>query len=514
MPSGDTEPDARDAVQSLLPLITENVSVLISYVDREMRYRLNNSAYAEWFGLSRDGVEGRLVRDVLGPARWTEVGPRLREAMTGRTVSHEEEVEYAPGGTRWIRAVYVPHFAADGAVIGVAVLADDVTERKRAEQSLAESERRKDEFLAVLAHELRNPLAPLKTALHVVCETSDSHARERACGIMHRQLAHLSRLLEDLHDVSRIARGSIELRKERVDLAEIVECAVETSRPVLDQRRHELSIQLPSSRVLLHADPVRLIQVFSNLLNNAAQCTEPEGAVSLTARMQADGVEVQIADTGIGMESDSAARIFELFARGGGSLGHTAGLGVGLSVVRRLVELHGGSVHAHSEGPGRGSVFTVRLPALRHDAGLASSALEGDVAREAEGRAHRRVLLIEDNRDARESLSILLHLRGHQIRFASDGAAGLVVGERFRPDAILLDINLPGIDGYEAARQIRERSWGANLLLVATTGWGQPHDKERAQEAGFDFHLTKPLDLDLLDLLLQGGPRARGSGSA
>jgi PAS domain S-box-containing protein len=504
----DIGTEAVSRTQSLLPLITDNLSVLISYVDPEMRYRLNNSAYERWFGLSREEIEGQSVADVVGTLAWTKIEPRLREAMTGRTVSFEEEVPYARGGTRWIRAVYAPHLASDGNVLGVAVLVDDITDHKRAEQTLADSDRRKDEFLAMLAHELRNPLAPLKTSLQIVCETSDPHARERACGIMNRQVAHLSRLVEDLLDVSRITRGIVELRTEPVELAEIVAGALEASGPLIAQRRHHLSVELPSSAVQLHADPVRLIQVFSNLLNNAAQYTEPEGTLALTAETRGDHAEVKIADTGIGMEAEVVAHIFELFARGERSLARAPGLGVGLSVVRRLVELHGGSVHAHSDGPGRGSAFTVRLP-MRMEEAHASSPQRTDLARKDEARVRRRVLLIEDNRDARESLSILLRFRGYHIRFANDGATGVEVAARFQPDAILLDINLPGMDGYEVARAIREQSWGADLLLVATTGWGQRHDKDRAREAGFDFHLTKPFDLDLLDLMLQEGTQAR-----
>jgi PAS domain S-box-containing protein len=499
------EPTSSPDGQSLLRLITDNVPVLISYVDRDLRYRLNNSAYERWFGRSRDEMEGRLVEEVLGPAAWAKVGPHLSAAARGRLVAYEEEVPYAHGGTRWVRATYTPHLAPDGSVLGVVVLVADIAERKRAEDALAETDRRKDEFIAMLAHELRNPLAPLHTALQIVRKTRDSELHAHACGVMDRQLDQLVRLIDDLLDVSRITRGSIELRKERVDLREVVEHALEASLPWIEERRHELRVELPSEPVVLNADPVRLAQVFLNLLKNAASYTDPGGRITLSAERRGCDVDVAVQDTGIGLVPDELRRIFEIFTQSERPAERApGGLGVGLWIVRRLVELHGGRVEAESAGPREGSTFIVRLPTAEDDSRpIPTSEPTPAVAGEA-----ARILVIDDNQDAAESLAMLLTIEGHDARVAMDGESGLKLAGELRPEIILLDIGLPGRDGYEIAREIRSLPWGSDVILIAATGWGQSEDKARARAAGFDFHLTKPVDLDALARIVRG--RARG----
>ncbi len=378
-------------------------------------------------------------------------------------------------------------------------------ERMHLIEQLRDTDNKKDEFLATLAHELRNPLAPIRNALEIMrVDGHQSSAVEQAARLMiERQLEQMVRLIDDLLDVSRITRGRLELRTQRVVLADIVRSAVDTSRPLIEGARHELTVELQPEPIYLDADPIRLAQVLSNLLNNAARYTEAGGHIWLTARVQGDQVEIAVRDTGVGIPADALPRIFDMFAQVDDSLERSqSGLGIGLTLVKRLVEMHGGSVEARSEGSGRGAEFTVRLP--RAQAPAVPAPAPEVMPPPPHAVARRRVLVADDNRDAAESMGMLLRLMGNEVRTVHDGIKAVEEAAAFRPDVILLDIGMPRLNGYDAARLIREQRWSNGTMIVALTGWGQDEDKRRATEAGFDRHFTKPLDPAELQRLITG----------
>jgi signal transduction histidine kinase/DNA-binding response OmpR family regulator len=363
-------------------------------------------------------------------------------------------------------------------------------DRREAEESLRVADRRKDEFLATLAHELRNPLAPIRVAAQLLRAPAASRgdslwARE----VIDRQVGHLARLVEDLMEVSRVASGKISLRRERVELAQVVRVAVETSRPLIENATHRLTVSLPPDPVTLDADPLRISQILSNLLNNASKFTPPGGRIRLAAEARGNELRISVADTGIGIPPGMRETIFEMFTQVERSAeGGPVGLGIGLTLVRSFVNLHGGTVEARSEGPGRGSEFIVRLPVVVAEDGRAPSP-----RREASPGRPVRVVVVDDNEDSAEGLAMLLRLEGHDVATAHDGLEAVSVTERFRPEVVLLDIGLPGISGYEAARRIRALPGGRRIRLVALTGWGQQEDRRKSAEAGFDLHLVKPV---------------------
>jgi len=374
-------------------------------------------------------------------------------------------------------------------------------------QALKDGDRRKDEFLAVLAHELRNPLAPVRNAIEILRATpAPTPQLQWTQDVIDRQVRQLSRLVDDLLDVSRITSGKIELRRECIELADAVRLALESSRPLIERGGHELTVRLPEEPVRLEADLARLAQVVSNLLNNAAKYTRPGGHIWVTAERIGPSAVIRVRDNGIGIKPSMLTHIFEMFTQLPGSGVHSqGGLGIGLTLVRRLVEMHGGSVEAHSEGIGRGSEFVVTLPL----AGVDSASDECPAMPGAERDAHpKRILVVDDNRDAADSLCMLLKSRGHDVRVAYDGLEAVGAAVAFGPEVALLDIGLPKLSGYEAARRIREAG-GAETLLIAVTGWGQEEDRRRAREAGFDYHLTKPVDPLAISRLIDGAGTAR-----
>ncbi|HVF34997.1 MAG TPA: ATP-binding protein [Candidatus Saccharimonadia bacterium] len=370
-------------------------------------------------------------------------------------------------------------------------------------QALQDADRRKDEFLATLAHELRNPLAPIRNGLEVMKLASDNReAVERSRAMMERQLGQLVRLVDDLMDVSRINQGKLELRMERVELAAVLNSAVETSRPLIEQAGHELTVVLPHEPVVIYADLTRLAQAFLNLLNNAAKYSDGAGRISVTAERQGKDVVVSVRDAGIGIAAEQLPGIFDLFSQVDRSLEKSqGGLGIGLTLVRRLVERHGGTVEARSDGAGKGSEFVVRLPVFV--AASAPTATVDDRAPASPGKSFR-IMVVEDNRDGAESLAAMLSIMGNETRTAYDGLDGVRAVEEFRPDVVLLDIGLPKLNGYEACRHIRGQPWGKELVLIAVTGWGQDEDRRRSREAGFDHHMVKPVEPHALMKLLAG----------
>ncbi len=383
-----------------------------------------------------------------------------------------------------------------------AALAAEVAERRRAEQKLREVDRRKNEFLATLAHELRNPLAPIGHAVEILARAGDAaEDRIRArdtLRVIERQVSHLVRLVDDLLDISRISHGKVGLRPEPISLASVVESALEAARPLLVRRRHALDVRLPQPPVHLNGDPVRLAQVLTNLLSNAAWYTEPGGKIRVEADRERGDVVVRVVDSGIGISADSLAHIFTMFGQAAAApAGGHGGLGIGLALARQLAEMHGGSLTASSDGPGKGSVFTLRLPA---EAGAAtpSEALPPVPVAPV---TPRRVLVVDDNVDAAKTLAELLSLDGHEAHVAFDGPSAVEAARRLRPDVAILNIGLPGFSGLEVARRLRADPSGERVLLVALSGWVQPEDLVRSREAGFDHHLAKPVGARTLAVL-------------
>ena len=382
----------------------------------------------------------------------------------------------------------------------------EISTRERAEAALRENDRRKDEFLAVLAHELRNPLAPIRQAAMISKAPGASDAQKRwSHDVISRQVQHMSLLLDDLLDVSRITRGSLELRTELTELAAVVDAAVETARPLIDAKGHELTVALPAEAPRFVADPLRIAQVLSNLLTNAAKYTDPHGRLRLSAAYTPEHLTLKVTDNGIGIPADALEEVFTMFSQVKTAQDRSdGGLGIGLALAKGLVELHGGTLSVHSAGAGRGSEFSVRLPLRTHLAPGAGGA-ESVVATPG---TRKRVLIADDNSDAAASLAICLEIDGHEVQVVHEGQTALAAFRAQRPDAVLLDIGMPGLDGYEVARRMRAESGAAPLSLVAITGWGQESDKAAALCAGFDHHFTKPVDPERISALLRALPSA------
>ena len=406
-------------------------------------------------------------------------------------------------------------------------LQTEVAERARVELALKEADRHKDEFLAMLAHELRNPLAPIHNAVQLMHRQSFTDPQlVWSRDVIGRQLAHLTRLVDDLLDVSRITRGKINLSKEVIELETLMTRTVETVQPLIEDRGHKLTVEVPKGILAVLGDPTRLVQALGNVLGNAAKYTERGGHITLAAAESGSEVVIRVRDNGIGIPAELMPMIFNLFTQLDRTSGlPQSGLGIGLALVQRLVEMHGGSVSARSEGLGKGSEFSIRLPLFIRETIESGQPLQQLAALEqsmtnAEGpaRTQRRILVADDNNDALESLATLLQLSGHEVYTAANGAIALESAEQHRPEVALLDIGMPKLDGYEVARRIRAQPWGQRITLVALTGWGQDSDRRRSQEAGFDSHLVKPLDLDKLTELLAalpvaGAEAARGTGA-
>jgi PAS domain S-box-containing protein len=450
------------------------------------------------------------------------VREHMMAALTGDEAAWEGELRLAQPQGREPLPVYLKGFAVRDAVgqnIGLATITRDITAQKRAEDELrrvaadlSEADHRKSEFLATLAHELRNPLAPIRTGLDLLKMSprtaEPDAAAQRVHGMMDRQLGHLIHLVDDLLDIARITRGRIELKKEPVLLRSIVATAVETSTALIEAHRHELAVELPPEPLELEADVTRMVQVLSNLLNNAAKYTPAGGRITLSAWREDGHAVIAVADSGIGIPSASIGSVFEMFTQVRGSLDRAqGGLGIGLSLVRRLVELHGGRVSAFSGGRGRGSTFTVRLP-LRPGTPHAPAPVDEQGAQPGGPGGPLRVLVVDDNLDAADSLVALLEILGHTTTVAHDGPQGLDAARTFVPDLVLLDIGLPGMSGHEVAREIRRTSALRHVVLVALTGWGAQSDLEQSHEAGFDQHLTKPVSLEALEQALATAARS------
>ncbi|HRI49127.1 MAG TPA: PAS domain S-box protein [Pseudomonadota bacterium] len=465
--------------------------------------------------LCLDGC-GFTRQDVIGRPFWAcgwwnrsaEIMERVRvacrQAAAGQLFRTETNYFVSSGAERIVDLVLAPVTDEAGRVLFVAATGSDITDRRQLEDSLRAADRKKDDFIALLAHELRNPLAPIRNGLQVLrLAAGNLEAGERVQAMMDRQLSHMVRLIDDLLDVSRINRNKMELRRSRVALADVVSSAVETARPLIDEKGHELALALPPGPIYLDADLTRLAQVFSNLLTNSAKYTPRGGRIWLSVEPRGAEVAVAVRDTGVGIPVESLASIFDMFAQLDRPLERaTDGLGIGLALVKGLVEMHGGTVQAHSGGPGQGSTFTVNLPILP------ALAEPTDPAAASRGPAatgpRRRILVVDDNRDGAETLAMMLRLLNNEVQTAHDGIEAVEAADAFRPHVILMDLGMPRLNGYDATRRIREHPWGRSMTIVALTGWGQEGDRARSHAAGCNAHLVKPVNMAELERLLAG----------
>ena len=499
--SDPSEPALRDSSDEQYRLLTENVKdFAIFLLDTNGRIATWNSGAERILGYKEAEILGQPYGIIFNPQEIVNLQPEHElEIARDKGRSEDERWHVRKDGSRlWASGVVTPLWDGSGKLRGYAKVMRDITDRKKAEVDLAEANQRKDEFLAMLAHELRNPLAPILNALHLLRrEKMASPTQEEATSMIDRQVRQIIRLVDDLMDISRISRGKIHLRKERVDLSIVVKQAIETVRPLIDARKHELTISLPPEAVWLDADPARLGQVLGNLLTNAAKYTEPCGRIWVTAEREGPAVILRIKDTGIGILPEMLPRVFDLFVQADRSLYRAeGGLGIGLTLVKSLVQLHQGTIEAHSPGVGQGSEFVIRLLAVPEVTARQADGIPG----EAKKGQSLRLLVVDDNADTVESLAMLLRLSGHAVQTANTGPAGLQIALSENLDVALLDIGLPAIDGYEMARRIRQQS--DTPILIAMTGYGQPEDRERTKDAGFDYHLVKPVDPEKLQDLL------------
>ncbi len=457
--------------------------------------------YAETlYGWTGAEALGRSIVEVVADRTMKEQAVEIMSLLrAGQSWSGEFLVRHRSGRTFPAFVTDTPIFDSEGCLQAIIGVSTDITERKRVEEALRDADRRKDEFLATLAHELRNPLAPIRNSLHILRLSSGiDPATERVCEMMERQVGHLVRLVDDLMEVSRITRGQVELRTEPVELAAVLRSAVEASRPLIEASGHQLAISLPAEPLIINGDPVRLSQVFANLLNNAAKYMDEGGQIWLGAKQQDDTVLVSVRDTGIGIPAEMLPHIFKMFIQVDRSTRQAqGGLGIGLTLVRTLVEMHGGQVEARSLGVDQGSEFVVRLPLSKEASVSGRNTLDA----RAPVLPNHRVLVVDDNRDAAESLGLLLKLLGAEVRVVNDGPSALEILPSYRATVVLLDIGMPGMDGYEVARRIREQPESRDLMLIALTGWGQEEDRRRTSQAGFDHHLIKPADMTALKSL-------------
>jgi PAS domain S-box-containing protein len=500
----ETARQEAEQAHDLLQVTMDNSPALISYIDKDCKYRRVNRNYERWFGHNDEQVNGRHMREILGEAAWQGITPYIQRVLAGEQVDFELQVPYIRGGPRWVHATYSPDFDATGQVRGFVVHVLDISERKQSANALKEIDQRKDEFLAMLAHELRNPLAPISNAVQIMKLSNLDETRLAWCrDVIDRQVEHMVRLVDDLLDVSRINRGKIELKKERLEISTIVQRAVETSQPLIDAHRHELSVHLPPEPVVVEGDLVRLSQVVSNLINNAAKYTDEGGSIDLTIESTDRQVFIRVRDNGRGIDPSALSGLFRLFYQVDRTLDRAeGGLGIGLALVKSLVAMHGGEVWAQSEGLGKGSEFVIRLPCLRSSPAV-------PVPHPAEPKSAEsllRILVVDDNRDAAQSLSMLLTSEGHTVWLAYDGYEALEVALVEQPQVVLLDIGLPGMDGYAVARALRQHPELKTTHLIALSGYGRKEDREQAKTVGFNSYLVKPLNFselqDALDSII------------
>ncbi len=485
--------------------VTENTPDLLTRFDRQCRHVFANSVVEKIVGHPAADVLGKTHRQLGLPKNlcdpWETAIRYVFDHGTHSVIDFS--LETARDGLRHFSCRLVPEFNERGQVESALGVTHDITDRRVYEQRLLEQDVRKDEFLATLAHELRNPLAPIRTGLRLLKLAPKADVAARTLPVMERQLTHLVRLVDDLLDVSRINSGKIVLKRERIAFQEVAAAALEASRPLIDAASHSLTIEWPHEAVWLDADSTRLTQVFSNLLTNSAKYMRPGGKIKFSARLQGESIVISVQDTGLGLPADMLGRVFDMFTQINRTLDRAqGGLGIGLSLVKTLVEMHGGSVQAASGGNDLGSTFTVILPIATRLLPDPPTALAPPVAAARAGSARHRILVVDDNVDAAETMVTLLDLSGHEARAAFGGQEALDLALSFRPDVVFLDIGLPGMNGYEVARRLRADPATATTQLIALTGWGTEDDIRKSTMAGFNAHLTKPVDPEAVDDLL------------
>jgi PAS domain S-box-containing protein len=496
----------REYTKTILNTVLEPLVVL----DESLQMLTANRAFYEWFGTSRDQTQG-VPLSTLGDDEWRASGLWVALKATLSQKHEFQTLELArdfPAVGRRTVLLDAYQLIRDGHTL-ILMSFRDITKRKQAEQALVESEealrelnRRKDEFLAILAHELRNPLAPIRQASAIsMVATATEDQKRWSQEVIKRQINHMALLLDDLLDISRVTRGTLELRPQMTDLTSIIATAAETAQPLIEAKQHALKIEVPDGSARFAGDPLRLAQVLSNLLTNAAKYTDPGGEIRLRALCSADSVMFSVADNGIGIPPDALQGVFAMFSQVKAAQDRSeGGLGIGLALARGLVRLHGGTLEVRSEGVGRGCDFTVKLPRRTlNDAEQASAAVGSGPS------VRRRILIADDNRDAADSLAMLLRIEGHDVTVVYDGREAVATIDSFRPEVALLDIGMPELNGYEVAQRIRQGPLGTLITLIAVTGWGQTSDKARAAASGFNHHLTKPIELDALGKVLRSG---------
>ncbi len=499
--------EARVAIQARMSdAALSNTPDFVYTFDLDGRFTYVNRALLSLWRKAADEAIGKDFHDLGYPLDLAErLHEQIRRVISTRAPVQDEVVFESHLGVRCYEHILVPALGPGGSVEAVAGSSRDVTERKASEEALRENDRRKDEFLAMLAHELRNPLSAVGNAVSVLKLSDDPENVDFAKDLVQRQVKQLSRLIDDLLDVSRITSGKIRLRKEFVDLGPILDQAVESVRPLLQERKHRLSASFERGRLPIEADPTRGEQVVVNLLANAAKYTESGGQIWLSAHPEGDRIVIRVRDDGIGIAPEKLPEMFELFAQGERSIARSeGGLGIGLTIVKKLVEMHGGVVKASSGGPGRGSEFVVDLPAAMSPAQAGPGRSPG-----ADGpRRGSRILVVDDNVDTARGMSRLLKLLGNEVETVHDGLVVIEKARRFRPEYVLLDIGLPGIDGYEVAARLRAEECCRETVIIAVTGYGQDEDRRRSKDAGFNHHLVKPVDFDALSSLIHQPSRA------
>jgi PAS domain S-box-containing protein len=479
--------------------MADGVPLIVWVHDAAGKLVFVNETYCSFFGVTREEMRDARWRLLTHPEDGNTYADEFMACVRERRSFHREvRVRRADRAWRWMESWAQPRFAADGAYLGHVGTSADITLRKEAEQSLREADLRKNEFLATLTHELRNPLAPIRNAVQILNHPNVSQDEATlARQMIDRQSLALVRLVDDLMDVSRIAHGKLQLRREPVSLVSIIEQAVEAVRPFCDQASLQLQVKMPSRQVMVQADPLRLTQVFANVLNNACKYTEPGGHIWLVATQQGSSAQVTVRDDGIGVSPEQLPRIFEMFVQDAPALSRSkGGLGIGLALARSLVQAHGGTIEARSEGPGRGAEFIVVVPVFNATAKRNDHIAQPDHTLTPS--AANRVLVVEDNPDGATSLAALLRLKGFDVTVVNDGVAALTAAADGQPDIVLLDLGLPQMNGFDVCRTLRARPEGAQATIVAISGWGQESDRRDSALAGFDAHLIKPVEIEAL----------------
>ena len=490
---------ARDQALQRLEVVTNAMSVGVTQCNRQLEYVWANPAYVRGFSPAAGPIEslqGRKIEEVLGSEAFERFLPHFQRVLGGETVEYEGPSGGGIDPNRWIHATYTPIWNDHPLPVGWVAVISDLTERRALEDQLRQSNRRKDEFLATLAHELRNPLAPIRYASQLMKPGTPPEMAADARRMIDRQLAHMARLLDDLLDVSRITRGTLEIRRDAVDLCAVLRLAVEAARPLAQAVEHELQVQVPELPLVVRGDETRLIQVIGNVINNAIKFTNAGGAIAVSANIDGPMIVARVRDNGRGISPELLPHVFEMFIQGDSTARQT-GLGIGLALAKQMIELHGGRIEAHSDGPGRGSEFLVLLPRAAEIPAMQESPT--DLSNLSVLGADRvRILIVDDNVDAADSLAQFLKLAGYQTRVAYDGRMAVEMAEILEPAVVLLDLGLPHLNGHEVARRLRALPWGRSAVLIALTGWGQEDDVQRSRQAGFDEHLTKPVDPEVL----------------